>query len=145
MRFRLKTLLLIVSVVACLMGIAVRNVHLQKRAISIIHDNGGVAYYDYEIIITSDGWTIPKHIPPSKLRNLVGPEWLHEIVAIEFDSIDFTESDLESLSALASVQKLVIYQDRFSSKERSRMRSIFPKAIIEHFPIHANYDSELLD
>src|SRR5262245_27650401 len=71
----LRTLLVLVTVLAIWLGWQANRAHKQREAVARIRELGGVVAYDYEYS-DDKGW-IPDATPP-------GRQWMHDIAGLDF-------------------------------------------------------------
>jgi hypothetical protein len=105
-QFRLRTLLLLVTVFAVWFGWLAHQARQQKETVAWVREMEGTVYYDYEV--DEDGQPIDDAKPP-------GPKWLRDIVGIDFMAdvvevnLTFTQvSDVTPLAGLTSLQELTL-------------------------------------
>jgi hypothetical protein len=77
-QFRLRTLFVLLGVIALWLGWQVRQAERQQRAVAAIVAAGGVVEYDFESAGTN-WWR------PAWIRRLMGDDFLHDVVAVRFD------------------------------------------------------------
>jgi hypothetical protein len=77
-QFRLRTLFVLMAALGIWLGWQVRLAQRQQRAVQAIFDVGGVVEYDFE----ADG---PNWWRPAWVRRLIGNDFWHDVVAVEFD------------------------------------------------------------
>ncbi len=103
-RFRLKWLLLFVTVFAIYLGYETNQAIKQRKAFAIIQKVGGKLFYDYEVDPQDDyrhiqqGTVSPRG--PSWLRNLVGDDYFRTAVVIELSRSSAGDAELGELSNL---------------------------------------------
>ena len=74
LRFSLRGLFVIVTVIAIWMGISVHQIRTQRDAVRQIQAAGGTVMYDYHEVSPRTVSTAGKPRGPEWLRNLAGPE-----------------------------------------------------------------------
>jgi hypothetical protein len=112
-QFRLRTLLLAVLAVSVALGWYVRQVELQRQAIAVMKNDGGDAFYDYEL---TDGKLDFNHKSPipQVLLDRLGIDFFHAAVRIDLGAINSSldpghdDSTIERLADLPRLQHLVI-------------------------------------
>jgi hypothetical protein len=78
LQFRLRTLFVLLTALALWLGWQVRQAERQHRAVRAILDVGGVVEYDFQSQ-EANWWR------PAWVRQLIGSDFLHDVVAVEFD------------------------------------------------------------
>jgi hypothetical protein len=77
-QFRLRTLFVLLAVIAFWLGWQVRQAQRQHRAVAAIVAAGGVVEYDFPSG-DANWWR------PAWVRRLIGDDFLHDVVAVRFD------------------------------------------------------------
>lgn len=104
LQFSLRTLLLLVVVLAVWLGWHAHRVKQQREAVLTVEELGGSARYDYE---WTDGGGSPPPNQPSWLARFVGVDHVHDVVSITLPhNKNVTDADLRQLSALKNLRDL---------------------------------------
>ena len=98
-QFSLRTLLVLVAVVAVWLALLVNAARKQREAVAAIEALGGRIVYEH-------GSNLPPG--PKWLRELIGEEYFFRIIAVGLSSTQITDSGLEHLEGLTSLQTLVL-------------------------------------
>ena len=113
LRFSLRFLLLAVVAVAVPLGWKVNRVRNQRLVVEEIERLGGNAYYDYDPRAFAQGG--PTQLPgPDWLRNLLGIDFLADVVQVSVDGAQVTNDTLRHLSSLPHLQVLGVKSDRIT-------------------------------
>ena len=115
-RFSVRTLLVIMTVVSVWFGSLVNKAKRQERAVALIHSLGGRVMYDYQfdadyVLIDHEGIggedPAPEPSAPQWLRNLLGDHYFCDVIEISFwnsprvtDDVVATVSHLPKLRAV---------------------------------------------
>jgi hypothetical protein len=101
-RFRLRTLLVAIALIALALGWRVDKAHRQRLAVAAVNRRGGsVLFDDQRIRVTPP--TVPRW-----LERLVGRDYFHEVVWADLGGTDLTDPGLSDLAGLAGLQGLVL-------------------------------------
>src|SRR5262245_22988051 len=92
LRFSVRTLLVIVTVVAVVLAVPVRRAMRQREAVLAIQKLGGSLIYDYEI---TRG---PETMMSAWLRRTLGDDYFHDVYLADFPDRPIADSDLSHLS-----------------------------------------------
>jgi hypothetical protein len=123
-RFRLRTLLVLMTVVAVWLGLTMKRLREQERAVARIRELGGQVTYDYQI--DAEGNPISNPEPPGlqSIRRLFGPQWglrvIHVDLTVEVGS-RATDRDLEVLLSLPDITYLNVGETRLITNEGLRI------------------------
>ena len=84
LRFRLLTVLMLLTVLAVVLAGPVRRAHLQRQAVAAVRDCGGIVFYDWQRQNASFQPPPPGGGPaaPKWLRQLIGDEYFQTIVNV---------------------------------------------------------------
>ncbi len=74
-QYRLRSLLILMTVICIWLGIIVKRARDQQEAVEFIKENGATVTYDYQFDGTGNG--NPNAMPP-------GPAWLRRIIGDDF-------------------------------------------------------------
>jgi hypothetical protein len=123
LRYRLRTLLLIVGVVGLVCGwlsIRLRRAHQQAHAVAAIEAAGGYVDYNYhrelmvpegEIYISTDA-VLKRPRGPEFLRNMLGHHFFHKVTEVQFTNKPL--DDLSLLSQTTDIHTLVLRRIRIN-------------------------------
>ena len=103
-QFSLRTLLVLVAVVAVWLALLVNAATKQREAVAAIEALGGHVFYEHESNSPAE------LLGPEWLRELVGEEYFVTIIVVGLNSTKVTDAGLEHLKGLTSLQRL--YLDR---------------------------------
>ena len=78
LRFSLRTMLVVVTVLCVLLAGKVRQAERQKEAVTWVRGRGGSVVYDYQYDYVSAKPIIARNAKPP------GPSWLHSIVGVDY-------------------------------------------------------------
>jgi internalin A len=128
-QFSLRTLLLLVAVLAVWLGWHTYRVKQQREAVLTVEEVGGLVRYDYQW--TRGGTTAPPN-RPSWLARLVGVDHVHDVVSITLaHNKSVTDADLRQLSALKNLRDLNLGWTEVSDaglvhlKQLTRLESLY--------------------
>jgi hypothetical protein len=115
LRFSLRTLLLVVTLVAVALSVWVNQAERQRRAVAAIRAAGGWVKYDYErrplVTGTAVGFSVQSTPQSSFDGELPGPDWLCRLLGVDYFAdvtwaLRFDEIDVAILCALTSLERL---------------------------------------
>ena len=101
-RFRLRSLLIAVAVIAVLIWIPVKRATEQRDAVNAILRLGGIVRYDFE----SAGSTEPS--APVWLRRLIGEDYFRRVDSVNLNDLPVTDDELALLRLLPALEKVEI-------------------------------------
>ncbi len=112
MRFSLRSMLVLLTVLSGLLAIQVNAVRRQSAAVRLILSRGGQVNYDFEY--NSGGVSVSSHVSPW-LLNQMGHDWFHEVwvAHVNWPECDsrFSPAEVEQLlCALPDLRRLRIGQ-----------------------------------
>ena len=85
-RFRLQTMLIVITLLAVCLGPHIHSASLQKRSVAVIHDCGGSVRYDYQYPKARYGRNDVSYSAtapvPQWLQDLFGVDFFHDVVAV---------------------------------------------------------------
>lgn len=85
-QFSLRAVLAL-STIACLwMGYRANRAHRQRLALNVIHESGGIAFYEFEV---TDLWQSPIHPPPdySRFEKWLGRDYFERVVEVRYPAV----------------------------------------------------------
>lgn len=108
LRFSLRTMLVVVTVLCVVLAWKVRQAERQKAAVAWLLEAGGNVTYDFEL--DSEGRRIPgAELPgPEWLRELVGVDYVATVIGVDFRTFVFEGTDLSPLATLSSLHWLFL-------------------------------------
>jgi Leucine Rich repeat len=107
-RFRLLTLLVLVSIYALWLGFVSHKAGLQRDAVSALRNRGFGVAYDYQM---------PSLWNPQIQATPFGPKWLHDVIGDDyFQSVAFvtsgnpvTKEDMTHIAAFPELERLILW------------------------------------
>ncbi len=75
------------STIACLwMGYQANRAHRQRLAVNVIHESGGIAFYEFEV---TDPWQSPIYPPRaySRLEKWLGRDYFERVVEVRYPAV----------------------------------------------------------
>lgn len=116
LRFSLRTMLVVVTVLCALLGWKVHQVNKQKRAVAWVEEMGGSFRYDYEY--DEGGFPIfsftIERPGPSWLREIVGLDYFATVVGVRLFGPDCRVRDLSPLEDLRKLRHLTLADSQVS-------------------------------
>ena len=106
-RFSLRTLLLLVTVLAIWLGLQVQRAQNQRSAVRMIQQLGGSVEYDYQYrgnLFVDDA----QPSAPKWLRKWIGDDFFVNVVVVHLSNTTADNSDLKSLSHLKLLKRLYL-------------------------------------
>src|SRR5262245_47882876 len=103
LRFSLRTMLLLITVLCIWLGFQVNAARRQREAVAAILDAGGTVYYDYQVI--SRGVGLPRYgfdlsrTPPGPewLRKYIGGDYFCTAIVVDLHRPNIANGDLDQL------------------------------------------------
>lgn len=111
-RFRLLTLLIVLTIFAAWIGKLSYEARTQMRVVAELKKLNLHVSYDYNReAIRSAG--IRQNLPgPDRLRQLVGDDYFQTVIGVSRgDNVDVTDEDLIYLAALPELESIVLYNN----------------------------------
>jgi internalin A len=115
LRFSLRTLLIVMTVLCIWLAIQVNAARRQKEAVTAILKVGGEMWFDYQSVPPPFGeqvdLAIDQHalLPgPDWLRSRIGDDYFRNVISIAIKGKIITESDLKQLSKLPQLKKVFV-------------------------------------
>jgi len=105
LRFSIRSLLVVVTLIAICLAWSVYPVLRQRRAASFVERLGGYVVYDYQFSNDGRFQRTPNTIVPAWMRKLLGDDWFSRIRVV-FDDTHATDDDLERIMHLADLREL---------------------------------------
>ena len=120
-RFRLRTLLVFVSIMCVVFGIMTSRAQVQRRVTAAIKESGGIVEYDYQLRQSG----IPRQNPvapgPEWLRKLLGIDYFATVVYVKETRVD--DLSIKSLSQLPSLRFLELSSGHLSDDAAASSRT----------------------
>ncbi len=112
-RFSLRTLLILIGVIAVLLAVQVNRAQRQRETVEWIKENRGSVVYDWEFIEGPSGTKYKKNAKPPAaewLRSLVGDEYFQGVVFVVFSDYEspIVLNDLTPLANLTNLEELYL-------------------------------------
>jgi hypothetical protein len=119
-RFSLRTLFVLVAIVAVLLGIHVRGVRNQEAAVERILELGGYAFFEYQCDESGVALPEPRRSQvsprgPQWLRSWLGPHHFNAVVAVGLGGTQATDDDLECLEELPRLKRVSLSPSRIGN------------------------------
>ena len=116
LQFSIRGLLLLVTACCVALGIAVSRVRTQQHAVSEIEAVYGEVFYDFHET-GPDGLDLNRQSSdPAWLRELLGPDALHDVVAVNLDSPAVTDATLKELRNLPALRRVFLFEASISNR-----------------------------
>jgi hypothetical protein len=140
-RFSVKTLLVVITVLAILIGLETNRVRRQNAAISVVQRLGGSISFDYErgeehAKIRRDGdgtpyfwdmpyWTSPVNPPaPRSLRSLFGDDFFRRLERVYLGSTGVSDADIKALGYVLSLRSIELQNTRIGDEGLAHVRNL---------------------
>jgi hypothetical protein len=117
-RFRLRTLLVAVALIALVLGWRVDKAHRQRLAVAAVKKRGGSVLFDDQRIRVT-----PPSVP-RWLERSVGREFFHEVVWADLGGTELTDEGLSDLADLAGLQGLALSGTRIGDAGLASLRRL---------------------
>jgi hypothetical protein len=133
-QYRLRTLLIIMTVFAAWMAWVSHRAQQQKIAVQMIRTLGGDIIYDYQKRKDKNiGDIDPEALPPGSvwLRNFIGEDYFQSVVQVSLTKTSVTDDDLAVLEKLPDLEILDLTETKITSKGLAhlegmrRLKSLF--------------------
>lgn len=123
-RFRLRTLLLALTMAALAMGVAVRPARKQRAAVRHVERLGGYVLYEYELAGESRpaGW--------SWQARWLGQDFAARVGRVYLCGPQVGDDSLAPLGELSALQELVLESTRVTSAGAERLQRQLPNLVI---------------
>ncbi len=151
-KYRLRTLFLLITIVALFFGYLanhMRNVREQERIIAWVIENGGYAVFEYDLsdeddtIIQLVYWNspVPVHKPdygwvPLSLRELLGESFFYDVRGVAFYKVP--KGGISPLASLSNLSILILVD--VDQKTFDQVKSL---SALKHLQIHESSISDL--
>jgi len=148
LRFNVRTLLLVITVLCVWLGLQVNAARRQRNAVAAILKAGGTVYYDYQIVFeTSVQWPIKsfddtKPPPgPAWLRRQIGDDYFRTVAAVYFlDIATVDKADLDRLAELRGLKALLSSGTAIVDKDLTVLASLheLEALVLIHTPVNGS-------
>jgi hypothetical protein len=132
-KFQTRTLLLVVGLVCvalAALGTRLRDAQKQRQTVAAIRGAGGLVFYDYEYDFTLDNGRQPgrqrSETPSPFLLGLFGQDAIANVVYVQFESPQVSDSDLVHLDKLPHLQHLQLAGTRVSDEAIGKLQTDRP-------------------
>jgi hypothetical protein len=123
LRFSLRALLVVMSIVALWLGFRAASVIQQKSATNAIRKAGGYVTYDFQTTNDRFDWNATPP-GPAWLRQLIGGDWFDTVTDVELDVDRISVTDAEIASVITSLSHLEKLTVRFPPAGEQTVRAI---------------------
>ena len=109
-RFRLITLLVVITALCVWLGVTTRQARTQQQAVARLQELGADIFFDYQ---QRPNGTIDKKAPPHGLswaREWLGDEYFRTVVYVRLRDVRLTDHDLHAIWALNDLKTLQFYR-----------------------------------
>ncbi len=108
LRFSLRAMLVVVTVVCGLLGWNVQRARAQRQVVAWVHEKGGSVCYEYEFQSQISGPRVP--LPERSLTKWLcrwlGDDFCSSVYAVDLHETEVTDADLERLAAFVELRAL---------------------------------------
>ncbi len=115
LRFSLRALLIVITVLCIWLGIQVNAARRQREAVTAILKIGGEVLFDYQLVPPPPGepveWMVDRPAAPPGpewLRSRIGDDYFRNVFSVAINGKIITESDLKQLSKLPKLKQVFI-------------------------------------
>ncbi len=105
-QYSLRSLFLVTLVFALWLGWICHKANQQRNAVEAIEDLGGWVCYDYQVDASGDYTPDAEPPGPAWFRNLVGLDFLADVVKASFINKRVSDTSLEHLTGLTNLKEL---------------------------------------
>lgn len=105
-QIKLRTLLLLMGIIACSLAFYVTQVLPQVRAVNKVKMLGGSCIYKYQVGEDMLWVENPKKPGPAWLRKIIGDDFFVRLIMINIDQKAFTNDDLKCFQALKHLYRI---------------------------------------
>lgn len=116
-QYRVRTLMLLILVASIGMSwfaVTLRRATRQRDAVKTIVRLGGFVTYDYMIDHAGNQRPNPQGPAPEWLRRMLGDDFFARVVAVNLDSTEVTDADLECLKPLSHLRRVNLFNTRIT-------------------------------
>src|SRR3954465_524029 len=107
-QFSIRTMLLLIAILCGILGIATSRVRTQQHAVAQIRAVYGEVFYDFHETTPSGLDLNRQSSDPAWLRKFIGPDALHNVVAVNLDSSAVSDATLRELRHLPALRRVFI-------------------------------------
>jgi hypothetical protein len=112
---------------ACQVAVAKKR----KKAVETIVDSGGRVYYDYMLSADRDSMLLDPQPPgPAWLREMVGVDFLSDVVRVDLQGEHITDAHVEHLLLFTNLETLYLTRVSMTVDGLDRLRKAFPNVVV---------------
>jgi len=118
-QFSIQSLLVFVAAVAILcswLAVEMKKAEEQREVVEAVVDLGGFVVYHHMLDPSGIRRVNPQRPEPAWVRNLVGIDFLAEVVQVNLDSTEVTDSDLEQMKRLSQLASLNLFNTKVTDR-----------------------------
>ena len=135
LRFSLRTILVVVTVLCGLLGWNVQRARTQRQVVAWVHEKGGTVCYGYEFQSRVGSRRAP---PPERsltkwLCRFLGDDFCSSVYEVDLHETDVTDADLERLAALVELRALNL---GFTQVTGPGLAHLKPLSRLEYLSLH---------
>ena len=125
LQYRLRTLLILMTVVAVLFAWGSHKARQQRAAAAAVKAVGGVAYYDFEYRDLQG----PRYCP-KWLVDTLGVDYFANVHVVFLDGGNITDTDLEQLKVLTALRGLILKNANVSDAGINSIQKKLPQCAV---------------
>ena len=126
-QFRLRTLLVVVTLAGCglgWLGIKVLEARQQQAAVAAIENLGGHVRYDYEFTTIGGRELVDEPPRPAWLRALLGDDFFRSVVEVDLSETRATAADFERLKSFDKLKGFWAYRTQLGNADLEHLRGL---------------------
>ncbi|MCC6123815.1 MAG: hypothetical protein IT426_02550 [Pirellulales bacterium] len=126
-QYRLRTLLIVMTVLAAWMAFVSHRARQQKLAVDRIKALGGTLWYDYQKLKGKPWNHSDDKIPPpgpAWLRNFIGEDYFQTVVTVDLSKAAVTDDDLAVLENLTELEGLYLTDPNITGKGFAHLKTL---------------------
>ena len=130
LRFSLRMLLVVITVLCVWLGFKVNAARRQKEAVAAIFRDGGSVVFDYQMVPIAgepDLFDVDANALPSGqawLRQLFGDDYFRNVVLVVFLGGSIPQSEFEQIGKLHELRSVTLCQTRIRADGSAAQRAI---------------------
>ncbi len=136
--YSVRTLLLLITVVAIWLGVQVDRAHRQRSLLAVIQKANGQPSYDYQFDANWMGVWDPKPPGPEWLRNLIGVEYFSNITGAFYWHA--TDDDIKPLCGYDSIRSINFLLDNNSHVTDEGLKYLAALPSLEDLAVQGSKD-----